>query len=406
MKLRNVLIVNDCCFINGGQAKVAISSAIGLAQSGLNVVFFAGQGPPDPSLAAAGVRVVCLDQPDILTDPSRLRAMARGIWNSEAARQLRQLLDEFAPHDTIVHCHGFAKVLSGSIGPVITGHAIPHVFTMHEYFLACPNGGFFHYPDNAICTRRALGLACLTTNCDPRRASHKAWRVARQVALNSAGNMPRGLKNVIYISDVVRQTMQSYLRPETRTFFVHNPVDVTQGLPATAETNDVFLFVGRLSPEKGATIFAQAARELGIDAVFIGEGQDKARISEIYPQATLTGWLDPSAVQRWIRQSRCVVFPSVWKETLGLVALEALANGVPVIAGRWNGAADAIVEGQNGLLLDQATPLTLAAAIAGMDRDTAGRMGVYAHSRYWQAPPTPDRHITMLQQTYLEITGS
>jgi glycosyltransferase involved in cell wall biosynthesis len=405
MAPRNVIIVNDSCAINGGQAKVAISSAAGLARKGLNVIFFAGQGPPDPSLAKAGVRVVCLDHQDIYSDPSRMRALVRGLWNRQAARRLKALLDEFDPKDTIAHCHGFAKVLSAAIGPVITGHAIPHVYTIHEYFLVCPNGGFFHYADNEICTRRPLGLSCLTTNCDSRNGAHKAWRVARQVTINTVGNMPRKLKNVIYISDVVRQTMEGHLAPETRTFFVRNPVDIEAGSPVDVAASDTFLFIGRMSPEKGATLMAQAARDLGAKAVFIGDGPDRARVREIYPQAILPGWLSPAEVHSWIRKSRCLVFPSVWKETLGLVALEALANGVPVISGRWTGVADAIVDGRNGLLLDELTPDTLAHAMGKMTPQAASSMGASAFELYWDSPPTPSIHLAALQQTYLEIMG-
>lgn len=401
--IRNVIVVNDHCVINGGQAKVAITSAVGLAHAGMNVVFFAGQGPIDPSLPKAGVRVVCLDQLDILSDPSRLKAMARGVWNTRAARALRTLLGEFDPADTIVHCHGFAKVLSASIGPVITGHPIPHVYTMHEYFLACPNGGFFHYPDNEICTRRALGPSCLTTNCDPRQAAHKAWRVARQMAVNGPGNLPKGLRHVIYISGTQRSVMEPYLAGGTNLHHIPNPVDVVRASPVNVADNDLFVFIGRLSPEKGAAMFAEAAALAGAKAVFVGDGEARKDILQSLPDAQITGWQTPAQVSDWISKARCVVFPSLWYECQPLVPYEALARGVPVITGQWGAASEAVTDMQDGILVERPTAADFAAALAVVDRETASRMGEAAMAAYWTNPLTVERHCDTLLSIYRGI---
>ena len=68
----HVVIVIDHAHVNGGQAKVAIDSALGLRARGHRVTFFAAVGPADPRLAQAGVNVVCLDQDDIETAASKL----------------------------------------------------------------------------------------------------------------------------------------------------------------------------------------------------------------------------------------------------------------------------------------------------------------------------------------------
>ena len=187
-----VLIVGDFAEVNGGQAKVAIDSARLLADAGIAVTFFAATGPVSPLLSHDRIEVICLDQHTILSDPNRLRAMRTGLWNRAALRALSAEMARHDPARTILHCHGWAKALSPSVGRALTGGRMPVLYTMHEYFLACPNGGFYDYRRKEICTRRALGLSCLTTNCDLRHASHKAWRVARGAVLNGPGRMPRG----------------------------------------------------------------------------------------------------------------------------------------------------------------------------------------------------------------------
>lgn len=394
------MVINDHGFINGGQAKVAIDSAKGLQARGHRVIFFCASGPPDADLLASGVEVVCLNQPDILDEPSALRAMSRGIWNPRAAEALSALLAPLDPVSSVIHCHGFAKALSASIGPVITGSRIPHVYTMHEFFLACPNGGFYDFQKREICTRRALGASCLTTNCDARHAVHKAWRVVRQGVIWSAGKLPGRLRNVIYISQTQLRTMEPYLPREARLFSVPNPIMVEKRRRAPIETNDIFLFVGRLSPEKGGALFAEAARRANVRAVFIGSGPEEAAIRAINPDAEIVGWVAPHEVQAWLDRSRCLVFPSVWYETFGLVAYEAQARGVPVVCGVWNSAAESLADERCGVLYDRSDASTLAAALDRVASGEAPIDGQAIYDRYWSAPLSMDNHVDRLEAVY------
>jgi len=348
MTLRNVVVISDHAYINGGQAKIAIDSAKSLALSGLNVIFFAPCGPPDPSLQDAGIRVICLDQDDILDEPNRVKAAKLGLWNTKAAKALRDLINTLNPQSSILHCHGFAKALSPSIGPVLTDGPLAHIFTMHEYFLACPNGAFFDFQRNQLCTRKALGPSCLVTHCDARRASHKAWRVARQVILWNLGRLPRNLKHVIYLSDLQHRLMKPYLDAGVQLYHVPNPIDFQGHKRVPVEDNNIALFIGRLTPEKGCTLFARAAKEAGVNAVFVGEGPEASSIIKANPEAIITGWLSSGEIGAWLEKSRYLVFPSLLYETFGLVAYEALAKGVPVICGDWTSASEIVEDNKTG----------------------------------------------------------
>ena len=401
-QLRKVIIVNDFSFINGGQTKVAFDTAKGLASRNIEVTFFAACGPADPALEEAGIKVVCLDQKDILNNPDRRDALIRGLWNGAAARALTSLLNDQDPSDTIVHCHGFAKALSPAIGPVMTQSAVPHVYTQHEYFLACPNGGFFDYQKNEICTRHALGIGCLTTNCDVRHPAHKVWRVTRQALALGIGRLPRGLSDVINISKTQQDAMAPYLSKETRQHFVPNPLDVPDKPPVRLEANDAFLFVGRFSPEKGGLLFAKAAKQAGVRAVFVGDGHDKDAILAANPDAEITGWQTPEQVDGWFDQARCLVFPSLWYETFGLVAYEALFRGVPIICGKWNASAETVEDGVNGLLVED-TEIDSWAQALGRIRDGDLSSGEAIHAQFADKDLGRDAYISRLLDVYQDI---
>lgn len=394
MALKSVVLVSDFANINGGQAKVAIDSARLLADEGLSVTFFAACGEPDLALTHPGIKVVALGEHDILSDPQRLRAFKKGIWNTRAIDQLRAEIATMDPASTVLHVHGYAKALSPAIGPVMTDGPLAAVYTMHEYFLACPNGGFYDYQKNEICTRRALGVDCLTTNCDVRHPAHKAWRVLRQAATWGPGRMPRRLRDVIYISETQRRVMAPYLSEHARLHHVPNPMSLGAHPHVNAAANDIFLFVGRLNPEKGGLMFARAARAAGVKAVFVGDGADAEAIRAANPEAVITGWQTPDEVQGWISRARALVFPSLWYEGQPLVPMEALARGVPVVAGSWSAASEVVQDGTNGVVYDTPSEDDLAAGLRRVEH-----VGDFNPSAL-HTLTAPSAHVAELRKLY------
>ncbi len=401
MTVKTVIIASDTAELNGGIGKVVVTSAIALVALGVEVVIFCPLAGVEPALEKAGVTVVNLEGQAPSEDRNRLRGMARGIWNGRAAQALRALCSKYDPATTVLHCHGFSKGLSPAIGPILADGPLRHLYTMHEYFLACPNGAFFDFPRAEICTRTPMGLSCLTTQCDSRHVVHKMWRVARQAALRGPGKMPRGLRNVAYISDMQRVIMAPHLPDGTRLHHVANPVDIGEGPRVAAEENDLFVFVGRLEPDKGALDFAKAAKEAGVRAAFVGSGSQDEDIRALLPDAVITGWVGPNDVAMWLGRARALVFPSLWQETFGLVAYEALGRGVPVITGAWNAASEAITHGENGIVYQDANGLT--DALKQMDAGKAGAMSRAAFDRKATYGLTPAAHAERLVAVYSAI---
>lgn len=143
--LKNIIIINDYAFINGGAGKVAITSACSLALKGYNVTLLCAVGPIDDCLIKSGVHVVCLEQKDILLNPNRLQASFQGIWNRKAAFVLKELLFDCNPSETIIHFHGWTKALSASLFSVLSKTSFKVIITLHDFFCFCPNGGFYDY---------------------------------------------------------------------------------------------------------------------------------------------------------------------------------------------------------------------------------------------------------------------
>ncbi len=395
-----LVIVNDHAHINGGAAKVAIDSAIGFARRGFRVDFFAAVGPVDPGLADAGVETTLVDQPDILSASSLASFGAQWLWNRTAARSLAALLSGCDPAHTVVHLHGWAKALSPAIGPALRRARLPVVQTLHEYYLACPNGGFYDYGRARDCRRTAMSPPCVLHNCDSRGYPRKLMRVGRHALMRHASGLTDVARHVIILSKLQRAAMAPYL-PDAVFHEVSNPIDVADpGRPDGARATD-FLFVGRLSAEKGPRYFAQAARLAGVTPVFVGDGPERAALERDFPQARFLGWLPPAGVRAALQKARALVFPSVWYEGQPLTVYEALAQGVPVIVSDLCAGREAVIDGETGFWFDCANAPSLASRIERLKDDAlARRLSQAAHARYWSEPLTLDRHLDAAATVY------
>ena len=347
--LTSVIILTDHSWINGGQSKVAIESALQLKARGLNVCYVAGLGPPDDRLLAAGIECHLVGGTSIRTDRNRLRAAAKGIWDVAAARLVRKCIGARDPRSTVVHVHGWAHGLSPSVGPAVTCSEAAHVYTMHDYFLACPNGGFYDYGAGQICTRSPLGMQCLAARCDSRAHAHKLWRVARQAVLRTAGRLPQNLREIIYLAPEQRSIMAPFMPEEARWHYLPNATGPRPSRRVSVERNEAFLFIGRLSREKGAEVAARAARLAGVPIAFCGDGESAEAVRRANPEAQMLGWLAEEELQSLMSRARCLVFPSLWYECNPLVVADALRIGLPIIVSTNSIAAASVSHGGSGL---------------------------------------------------------
>ena len=396
-----IVICLDHAYVTGGQARVAFDSARGLKAAGHRPIVFAAAGPVARELDEAGIEVVCLGQSDLLGNPSRLAAAIQGIWNKAAVERLASLLATLDPTRTIVHVHGWAKALSPSIAAPIAASGLPAVYTIHEYFLFCPNGGFYNYQEQHVCGLTPLSAACWATHCDSRTYVRKLWRTARLSLATTLAKFPDVFSDYVTISGTQAAIVTPYLPAEAILHHVSNPIDAVDLGPKPAPAAGDILFLGRLSPEKGPFVFAEAARLAGLTPVFAGDGPLAGEIAARYPEARLLGWQDAAGVQAALRGARALVFPSLWFEGQPLTVLEAKALGTPVIVSDVCAGREEVEDGVTGLWFRSGDAADLARALRDITDDRqVEAMSAAAYAAYWAAPPTLDRHVAQVSAIY------
>ena len=404
-KLKNILVVIDHGYVSGGAAQVALSSLASLKANGLNVHLIFGVGPLDSCVDSREVICHDLGRHELLRNRPFLSSLFWGIWDFKAANRIGNLLKDFNTEDTVVHFHTWNKSLSSSVIRATWRSKFKSVFTLHDYFVACPNGGFYNYKTQESCTLKPLGLKCIFTNCDSRSYFHKLWRIIRQAVQICFGGVPSNADCFISVSKYSENILKPYLPSEISLRNIDNPIDTIKRKPNTPSDSSLFTFVGRLSPEKGADLLALAAQATPIRLCFVGSGDQESLIKSIAPGAIFLGWQDRKGVLAAISNSRALVMPSLWHETQGLVVAEAASIGVPSIVSDACAASSYILDGETGLLFKSGSSEDLRNKLLLLHKDPlkANALGMAAYQKFWNNPSDLKKHAYELVKAYEEI---
>ncbi len=160
-------------------------------------------------------------------------------------------------------------------------------------------------------------------------------------------------------SEWVAKRIEKYYRREATV--VHPPVDIAS-FSQSNETGDFYLMVGQLTRYKRTDIGISAFNKLGKNLVIIGEGEEMAHLRKTAgSNITFLGKQPFKVLQEHYAKCRALIFPGV--EDFGIVPIEAMASGRPVIAYRKGGAMESIVDGETGVFFEEQTSGSLIAAV-------------------------------------------
>lgn len=198
--------------------------------------------------------------------------------------------------------------------------------------------------------------------------------------------LPRA-RQMTVISSPLRDRAVALGVPAERITIVPMPSPVPPALPRAVVPGRV-LFLGRLVQRKGAHValaaFARIApHHAGLHLRIVGDGPERSALEAqatalgVADRVTFVGAVPPSAVAAEYAQAACFVMPAItdWKgeqEGFGLVLVEAMRAGVPVIASASGGIPDIVRADTTGVLVPPDDAAALADALDGLMRDSAG----------------------------------
>lgn len=162
---------------------------------------------------------------------------------------------------------------------------------------------------------------------------------------------------------------------------VHNALR-PEDWPFTPHYGDYALFLGRFAPYKGPHLALRAAQAAGLPLVLAGKCDEPAEKAfferDVRPLISghdvLHGEADAVTKRRLLAGARCLLFPVQWEEPFGMVMIEAMACGTPVVALRGGAVPEIVEHGITGFICERPDELPAAIAAAGtLDRRACRR---------------------------------
>ncbi|MET8280471.1 glycosyltransferase [Micromonospora sp. NPDC005174] len=342
-------------------------------------------------LTAAGVEVLPFirssDEIPSMSKAAKALLPISPIWAPRAQQDLGRLLTEHRPD--VLHLHNPYPLISPWVVRTAHRHGVPVVQTVHNYRQVCSSGIYFR--DGVICQDckgRALGVPAIRHRCYRDSAAQSAL-MATTLAVHRG--TWRSVDRYVALTSAIADHLHDYGIPDERIVVKPNSVP-DPGRPAPL--GDGFLYMARLSPEKGVDLLLDAWRRHPVGTLgtlrVAGDGELRPLVEAAAaerPDVLYLGQLDRAGVRAAVEASAVVIAASMWHDVLPTVIIEALASGRPVLGTALGGipylvGADAPHEPAG------TGPAETASAVAGQGPIPLPT-GVVTGTAGWVVPPEP-----------------
>lgn len=285
------------------------------------------------------------------------------FWNFKTYSDICHLLDKYRPD--LVHCHNTFPLISPSIYWACNYKKIPVVQTLHNYRLLCPSANLFF---NGKIYESSLGKL-FPFKAVKDRVYRDSFFGTLVVALmlffhRIIGTWNNKVTLYIALTDFQKEKMiEGGLSEDlimVKPNFISDEKEIVSSDILDIEVNcPVFLFVGRLSPEKGCEVLLRAWKQIKSQTesnsvlLIVGDGPEKDTLEELSDSLSLKeirflGLRSREEVQYLMAKSDLLIFPSLWYEGFPMTIVEAFNRGLPVAASDIGSMQSIIVEGING----------------------------------------------------------
>ncbi|WP_242928736.1 glycosyltransferase family 4 protein [Pontibacter vulgaris] len=312
------------------------------------------------------VRTLVFDNKDIDSWMAVAKLSYQMFYNSDSAASMEQEILAFRPD--VIHVHNFFYVASPSVFYIANKHNIPVVFTVRNFRLIC--SGAFLLRDGKVCEQcitKQLPLDGIMHGCHRNSRMQTAQLTLMTSLHKMAGTWRNKITRYIVLTEFAKNKLLSSslkLRPEQ---IVVKPNCVTdQGYTLPEEREDYFLFVGRLSEEKGLDVLLKARDLVPYKLKIIGTGPLVPMVEEYaakYSDVEYLGFQDNAFIVDALKKSQALLFPSIWYEGMPRTILEAFSTGTPVIASDIDNINEIVENNYNGIHFKTSSPESLAEVI-------------------------------------------
>lgn len=334
-KKDNILIVHNCYKIPGGEDSV-VNNEINMLKKRSNVYTYFRHNNEINSMNL--LKKILLPFTTIFSIKS-MRDVKKIIKNNDIK---------------IMHVHNTFPLISPSIYWVAKKNNVRVIQTIHNYRLVCANAKL--YRNNKICEKCIkYGAKYGLKNKCYRNSYLQTFNLIISNMINLKIKSFEKVDRYICLTKFSKMKMK-YLLGDKKIFIKENFDDLGDISIPVSSKKEFYIYIGRLDKEKGVDLLVKSWKNIKDEKlVIIGTGELENYIKEYIAtnkisNISLMGYLPKIKAMDFLNRSKALIFPSQSYETFGLVLIEALKRGIPVIANDIGSVSEIVVDEKCGLL--------------------------------------------------------
>ncbi len=196
-------------------------------------------------------------------------------------------------------------------------------------------------------------------------------------------------------SITTQERIAKYYRRES--VVIYPPVTLQPPLNQEGE-KDYYLYVGRLAKSKRADLAIEACKKLGKKLKFVGEGKGEAYLKTIASdRVEFLGSVDDAVLAKLYSGAKALLFPAE-DEDFGIVPVEAMMAGTPVIAHNSGGPKETVIDGTTGVLFDELTTEGLTNAIIKLEKLDFDSKKIRQHAMDYSAEKFKAKILALIEK--------
>jgi glycosyltransferase involved in cell wall biosynthesis len=298
---------------------------------------------------------------------NKLALAINTIWSSRYYKEIKKKIEK-DKYD-IVHVHNYFPLLSPSIFHACREANAKVILSVHNYRLICPNAQM--YVNGGVCKEcvgRKIPTPAILKKCYRKSAATSSAVVAMLAFHNFINTWKNKVDGYICVSEFVKSQLILGGFEDKKLYVKYN--FATSDVRPNFEDGQYYIFVGRLSEEKGIDILLGSFKNSCRKLVIAGEGPltDMVKVfTKENPNAVYLGKRPIQEIYKLVSKAKALIFPSKWHEPFGRTIIEAFAHGTPVIASAMGGVTELITDNYNGFLFNPKEEHGLLTAIANFE---------------------------------------
>lgn len=310
---------------------------------------------------------------------SKIFSLFNILYNGHVYRDIKNIIEK--ENIEIVHVHNVFPLITPRIYRILKKYRVKIIQTVHNYRFICPNGLLFR--NNSICyeCRGGKFFNCIRYRCY--KDSFIFSFLYSYLIKRYSKDFRRKIDLFIALNDFVRDKLVD-------AGFDSSKIVIKDNMASDSDLKrksdgGYYLFLGRLSSEKGVEFMTECFSENGFKLTVGGDGPVLELLRKKYASfqnINFSGFVTGDKKNELLAGASALIVPSVWYENYPMTIVEAFKAGIPVIASDIGGLSSIINDNVNGFLFEPASCRSLIEILTSFSSEIRERTGDAARQTF------------------------